>query len=48
MRALLARQTARRRSNCQSEGRIVRVVSERYRGEQSRMVLLSGVEPPTY
>jgi hypothetical protein len=46
--ALLARQIAPRRSNCQSEGGIVRVVSGCYREEQSGMVLLSGVEPPTY
>ena len=33
--ALSARQTARRRSNCQSEGGIVGVVNGRYRREQS-------------
>ena len=31
--ALSARQTTRRRSNCQSEVGIVRVISGRYRGE---------------
>src|ERR1700680_855992 len=38
-------QTARRRSNCQSEGGIVRAGSRRYRREHSLMALLRGVEP---